>query len=193
MTCIVAQKTETGVLFGADATMTEGQRIFRRATSKLWNVEGSTRIVAAHAGAAMFGNVLRDETWPVSALLQDTVDAAGDRLAAFLRSILGAHTTKERGAWLIVAIDREIYYVDCETAVSRIDAEYCALGSGEEVALGALFAAEHLRHALPLDAHTKITLALNAACEHVTAHRPPYSFAETVAPGGKPTLVRAAR
>lgn len=182
MTCIVAQKTETGVLMGAENTMTENRRMFRKATPKLWRPGETPRIVAGIAGACRFGNVLRSSTWPENRLLVSDPDEAALVLGDFLRPIVDQHSNDKRGAWLLIAIDREIYYVDSDAAVTRVEADYCALGSGEDVAIGALFALSRIADALPLDARTKITIALDATCEHVTAHRPPFHFLETIAP-----------
>jgi 20S proteasome alpha/beta subunit len=186
MTCIVAQKTTTGVLLAAETTFSDGPRLLRRATPKLWNV--TPRIAIGTAGSCRCGDLLRGfDKWPEPGVGPDEFGLA---LGRSLRELL-KEEIKNHNVWALVAMDREIYYVGSDGSVSRQDAAYSALGSGELVALGALFVLERVRRtehgpgALPTPTHeTKACLitALGAACEHVEGLRGPYTFAETIAP-----------
>lgn len=178
MTCIVAQKTETGVLMAADNSCVDGSRLIRRGTPKLANVDA--RLVVGVAGRSRIGELaLNSNAWPEREALP-----AGEylqKLAAFFRELL-KNEDRDAPFWALVASDRDIYCVGPNGCVVLVDSDYCAQGSAELVALGALFVLSHVAHTVPLEPRTKLTLALNAAAEHVEGIRPPWIFAETRTP-----------
>lgn len=183
MTCIVAIKTKTGVLMGADSSSVDGQRLIRRANPKLWNV--SPRMAIGTAGNCRGGDLVRTAIWPTLADADDAESTLPRLFRDCWKDEIG-----NRSTWALVAFDREIFYVGSDASVIRVDAAYSALGSGELPALGALFCFEQVdrmegRSNEPLraeDARVRAVVALIAACEHVEGLRDPYVFAETIAP-----------
>lgn len=176
MTIIVAQKTTTGVLMGADCVSTEGSRIFRRGTPKLVNI--TPRLAVGVAGKSRIGElVIGAKDWP----------ARGERNAADYRTALadffeGLLRSEEKDAafWAIVASFRDIYYVTAPGCVLLVDAPYCALGSAELVALGALYVWNYDRPGLEKTiAKSGLVYALGACAEHIDSIRPPWIFVET--------------
>jgi 20S proteasome alpha/beta subunit len=191
MTIILAQKTTTGVLMAADCLMVEEPRLFRRANQKL--VQVAPRIAVGTAGLARLGNAVRlSSFWETTIARHELYEGPNQTEATLFRmfSDLLKDESKDAPFWAIVAVDREIFYVGINGSVTREAASYSALGSGELVALGAMFVLRMLREqtkggaALPTteEAADELKTALCATVEHVQAIRPPWVFAETVAP-----------
>lgn len=179
MTIIVAQKTETGVMLGADNGMTEGPRIFRRANPKLVTIaeaRGEPRIAVGTAGLVRLGDAVRTMSWPRAA------DCSLKKLGEMFRGLL-KDEPNDTPFWALVAVDREIFYVGMGGSVTCVDAPYCALGSAEFVALGVLYLWNFDIHDMSAErAKNGLQHALKACAEHVEGIRPPWTFVETKAP-----------
>jgi ATP-dependent protease HslVU (ClpYQ) peptidase subunit len=129
------------------------------------------------AGSCRMGDSARAAHWPA---LDDI--AADDRaltLGNAWREIVDNHGDRDRHVWALIAHDRDIYYAGNDGSVICLDASYTALGSGELVALGALWAFERAGAFTPWE---RVTKAIEAAAEHVAAIRPPFVVVETRAP-----------
>lgn len=182
MTIIVAQKTDSGVALAADNTMADGSRIIRKANPKIVTI--TSRIAVGCAGLVRLGDVVRDpDRWPLYE--HSDLPLFERKLGQFFRDLL-KDEEHDTPFWAIVAVDQEIFYVGPGGSMARVDAPYCALGSAELVALGALHVLH--RHAggtnppTGEDARRRLVTALEACAEHVEAIRPPWSFTETRVP-----------
>jgi ATP-dependent protease HslVU (ClpYQ) peptidase subunit len=88
----------------------------------------------------------------------------------------GGLTTKEGVEQLgrfLFGLRGRLFYVDIDFQVGEMLTDYLSVGSGAEVAHGALFATKGL------PAQQRLTTALAAATEHCVAIREPYIFAST--------------
>jgi 20S proteasome alpha/beta subunit len=182
MTCIVAQKTTTGIVMGAESGATEGVLSHRKADPKVWNV--NEQIAIGFSGSIRHSNVFRRVNL-AERLNGIEIEHMADLLGEIFRPIVDPHTTEKRYGYCLIAVGREIFRLDSETGVIRIECDYSALGGGEEVAIGAMYASTRLDAdigaELPDDeeARQRISIALDATCEHVCAHRGPYHFVMT--------------
>jgi 20S proteasome alpha/beta subunit len=182
MTCIVAQKTKTGIVIGAESGATEGVIVHRKADPKIWKVHET--IAIGFSGSLRHANVFQEFKFEnlVQAVQYDT---PSNRLAQIigqeLRPIVDPHTTDKRYGYCLIAVGKELFRVDSETGVFRLDCSYTALGAGEEVAIGALYVLNRNEPELPdvEMAKARIVIALDATCEHVGNHRPPFVVLET--------------
>jgi 20S proteasome alpha/beta subunit len=179
MTIIVAQKTATGVLMGADCVSTEGSRVFRRGTPKLMNI--TPRLAVGVAGKSRIGEfVIGSREWPARG--ERTPGEYRTALADFFEGLLRSEE-KDAAFWAIVASFRDIYYVTAPGCVLLIDAPYCALGSAELVALGALYVWNLDRPEMSeTTAKNGLAHAMDACAEHIDSIRPPWLFVKTTAP-----------
>jgi 20S proteasome alpha/beta subunit len=176
MTCVVAHKTETGVLMAADSLTVGSGTIYPRSSPKLF--APNDRIVVGTSGWVRFGNKIRScMTWPC---LDDdpSPDLVETRIADGLRALLKDEPA-DAPFWALIAVDRDIYFGGPNGSAVRVATDYSAIGSGADVALGALFVLQGLSYP---GARDRLKMALDAACEHIEGVRGPYVFAETVAP-----------
>lgn len=67
-----------------------------------------------------------------------------------------------------------LFVVSSDYAIRESVDSYCAIGSGEELALGSLFSTEKLR----MSPQQRLELALDAASYHSNSVRSPYTFLE---------------
>lgn len=187
MTIIVAQKTTTGVLMAADCSMVEEPRIFRRADQKLVSI--TPRIAVGTAGVARLGNAVRLSSFWEGMVAQHPLYDKPEEVTADLFKLFRGLLKNEPADtpfWAIVAVDSGIYYVGINGSVTPVGDAYCALGSAEFVALGALHV-QHMQDQCMLpesftEARERLLYALDACGEHVQAIRPPWTFVETKAP-----------
>jgi 20S proteasome alpha/beta subunit len=185
MTCIVAQKTKTGIVMGAESGTVENGLMHRKADPKVWNA--TDRIVVGVSGHRRLVNAFREFDYGLIARAIEGVspERIPHLIGKELRPAIDPHTTEKRYGFCLLAIGKDIFRVDFEVGVLRLHCPYSALGAGEEVAIGALYVLnrEYQQFGLPTEERAKewVTTALDAACEHVTAQCPPYSFAMTVA------------
>lgn len=196
MTIIIAQKTTTGVLMGADNTMTAGSILVRRATPKL--VSLGPRVVVELAGLVRLNDIVRHDVmstipqyppkkhepgsafpYPADAKVGDGYDRA---LGEYFRALMKDEPA-DVSFYALVACDREIFRCGPKGGVTRVLSAYDAIGIADTVALGSLYALSKDKH-LPTIAPTyaMVTTSLEACAEHIECIRPPWVFAETRAP-----------
>lgn len=190
MTIICAQKTTTGVLLGADNHASDGNRLIRKATPKLYKV--SDRVAFGCSGHVRLGDMLRDQN-ERGEFPNPRDDADGGKtksifeyekeLGRFFRRFLKDEyfATKESKLWTIVAVDDHIFDIGPDGACVRIDGKFLAMGNVEQVALGSLFTINRACADLPTEEKAKewIQTAMEACQEFGECIRPPWSFVST--------------
>jgi 20S proteasome alpha/beta subunit len=187
MTCIIAQKTKTGIVVGADSGACDGYLQYRIGDSKIWKL--SDQLVVGCSGQTRILNVVKGANWEglthelsnnYSRLTSHGQLAA--KFGSFLRDVLDPHTTKERFGYLLILYGKRIFHVDSEVGVWPVDSNYRAIGSAEELVTGVMYTLNHEKE-LPTNDIAKQTIefALKAATHHVRAILPPYTFCETIA------------
>jgi hypothetical protein len=77
---------------------------------------------------------------------------------------------RETGGFFLVAVQGRLFCVQRDYQVEEVALDYHAVGSGDDVAFGAL----HATHHLDLSPEHRIRLALEAASYHYSNVRPPF-------------------
>lgn len=184
MTIICAQKTTTGVLLGADNTSSDGNKLIRRATPKLCQV--SSRIAFGTSGHVRLFDALRlsvaNGDFP-KGQPHESIDEIESEFGKFFRAFLkDEFRASEKGKlWAVVAVDDCIFDVGMDGAVVRVDGRFMATGSGELVALGALYVLNRRNTKIPTNDVAKVWLqeSMEACAEFSESIRPPWSFVST--------------
>lgn len=190
MTIICAQKTTTGVVLGADNYASDGNRLIRRATPKLFRV--SDRIVFGSSGHVRLGDMLRDQQDrgefpdPGYGSEKKSIWEYEKELGRFFRALLKDEfrASKEGKLWTILAVDDHLFDIGPDGAVVRVDGRFIATGHVEQFALGALHVINKACPELPTEDKAKewLQTAMEACAEFGDCIRPPWSFASTTKP-----------
>jgi hypothetical protein len=77
---------------------------------------------------------------------------------------------QEEGGHFLVGVRGRLFEIESDYQVGESLDGYAAIGSGDDVALGALFATHHLG----MSPEQRLTLALEAAQHHITSVRAPF-------------------
>jgi ATP-dependent protease HslVU (ClpYQ) peptidase subunit len=77
---------------------------------------------------------------------------------------------QEKGGYFLVGVRGRLFQIESDYQVGESLDGYATLGSGDEVARGALFVTRHL----DLPPEQRLTLALEAAQHHITSVRAPF-------------------
>lgn len=193
MTIICAQKTMTGVMLGADNHASNGNRLVRKATPKLYKV--SDRVVFGCSGHVRLADMLRDQN-ERGEFPNPRDDADGGKtksifeyekeLGRFFRRFLKDEyfATKESKLWTIVAVDDHIFDIGPDGACVRIDGKFLATGNVEQLALGALYVLNSIHTLVPTEDQAKewVQKAMEACAEFDSCIRLPWTFASTTKP-----------
>lgn len=170
MTCIVGIAKGGKVWMGGDG-------------EQQTNVKHCDRMPkVARVGQTLIGcaGLMRIKQIVHTAFLPPRFDGEIDQLPHWMSSIfvpelqqaIEANIAKrvEDEAWgLLVGLHGHLFSIDCSYYVGMPDLQYDAVGSGSEVALGALYAA---RNAKP---EQRVRIALEAASKHAVAVGEPYT------------------
>lgn len=182
MTCVVACKSPDGkIVIGADSAGSDGHFVMRRSDAKIVYVEGDDESVAfGYTTSFRMGQILRHHLKLPPRLKKDLVDwLVVDVVEAI------AKTFKERGyekkdkntgqllgGTFILLAGQELFVVEGDFQLAEPADSYCAVGSGEMVAYGALYALAGTDVAPEI----KVRLALEAAAEFTTTVRGPFNI-----------------
>jgi ATP-dependent protease HslVU (ClpYQ) peptidase subunit len=171
VTCIVGIEYDGGVVIGADSAGVAGYSITVRADTKVFR---NSEYVMGFTGSFRMGQLLRyslipplPENWDVDRFMAtDFVQAVRECLrdGGYARNDSGS----EQGGVFLVGIRGRLYRIDVDYQIGRSVDNYEAVGSGEEFALGAMFASAHL------PPEERARLALEAAAHHSSAVCPPF-------------------
>jgi len=186
MTCICAIiDTDKSILFGADSAgsseysimITASVKIFQK-DNLLFGVAGSWRQMQLLHHALVIpkkSNACTDEAY-ITLHVTDAIRSCFQD-----RNSMTVTNTQENSACAILIGYNGVLYRLNEDYGALISHTYDCIGSGDDVAKGALFATKEYS---PIE---RITIALKAATEHTAFVRPPYVF-ERLAPCSEPHL-----
>jgi ATP-dependent protease HslVU (ClpYQ) peptidase subunit len=180
MTCIVALRHDGVIHMGCDSAGVGGWSRQNRADPKIYRIAGQMLIgfTTSFRMGQLLGHSLtlprHHADVPVSQYMVTTfVDAVRNCLKA------GGWAEKdkdqERGGTFIVAYKGQIFEVQSDYQVAQRDEPYTAVGCGEDLALGALYASGK---AGMKDPRARIELALTAAAEFSAGVYGPFRFEE---------------
>lgn len=203
MTCIVAVCDGDRVWMGGDACAARDSLVFTESRPKVRRVDlwcgGTARhepLLWASAGLSAVGQVLEDArlSWPSPADTYeplphaDGADYYAHALSKFIRESLdaagmvdkaGIPKTADGACMLLVAWRHRLWAVAADFYVAEVE-HYAAIGSGEDVALGALHACSQF--VLPGNGVVAVRVALEAAAAHTAYVRPPFFITSTREP-----------
>lgn len=167
MTCIVGLVHEDGVIIGGDTAGSAGYSRTHRADTKVFR---NGPYVMGFTTSYRMGQLLRYRlqapvaaTWDLDRFMAtDFVDAVRACLEA--HGWMGKYENRDEGGSFLVAFDTSLYRVDSDFQIQRSADPYDAVGSGHDIAKGAMHATAGL-NLLP----SERVLAALAAAEHHNA------------------------
>jgi ATP-dependent protease HslVU (ClpYQ) peptidase subunit len=183
LTCIVGMQRDGVVYIGADSQGTAEHSKATRLDPKVF-IKGP--FIIGISGSFRYGQILRFKFTPPAHhppekddyeyMATDFVDAIMQSLedAGFLTLKEGVKSTSTHGAYgySLIGYKGKLYYFGADFQIGMVSEGYDAIGSGFEIALGAMWImAQNRTKYKPEEA---ITLALQAASELNTTVGPPY-------------------
>lgn len=183
MTCIVGVETDKGVIIGADSAGTGGWSQTIRADEKVWR---SGQFIYGFTSSFRMGQLLRYNLSLPRTPEKGAKQAERDRWVTteFIDAVRTTLKTGgyakvengvETGGTFLVGWRGTLYKISSDFQVGRsVDGED-AVGSGGDIAMGALFAAKG-------DPRKRVKVALEAAALYNAAVAPPFK----ILLGGKP-------
>lgn len=183
MTCIVGVETDKGVIIGADSAGTSGYAQAIRADEKVWR---SGEFVYGFTSSFRMGQLLRYKLslprLPNPGVSQGERDRwmTTEFIDAVRKTLKDGGYAKvengvEEGGCFLVGWRGTLYHVASDFQVGRPACREDAVGSGGDLAMGALFAAKG-------EPRSRVKRALEAASLYNAAVAPPFK----VILGGKP-------
>lgn len=180
MTCIVGVKHEDTMYVGADSAGSDDDGAIRtRADEKVF-VSDDEQMIIGFAGSFRVGQLVRYAlAIPEQSIRKDDMSYMVTDFVDAIRSTLkdkGAltvidDTSEQHDSELIVGYHGDLYIIDSDYQISKHVEEYAAVGSGAQVALGALYATKNNKDVLPQD---RLLIALSAAAEYTSTVRGPF-------------------
>lgn len=186
MTCIVGLVDKGDVYIGGDSAGTAGLSLSIRADEKVF---GNGPFIMGFTSSFRMGQLLRYKFSPpaqtvhqndMEYMVTSFVDAARQ---CFAGNGFGDKDATEGGTFL-VGYKGKLYTLQSDYQVALSVAPFDAVGSGADLALGALFATEHLK---PED---RVTMALSAASTFNAAVAPPFTILKLAGDHPKKKLVK---
>ena len=181
MTCIVGLVDGEKVYIGGDSVSVDGHRATIRDQEKVFHV-GEFLIGAG--GSARFGDLLRFAFNPpkrpdTGGIVKYLVNDFADAIRETVKQHGNGYSDKDReftGGDFLVGYRGRLFAVYSDYQVARPVDRYIAVGSGGEVATGAMYATEHVG---AYDPESRIKLALKAAERHTAYVRSPFYVLST--------------
>lgn len=180
MTCIVGVEHNGKVIIGGDSAGTDSWgRQHVRADEKVFKVG---EFAYGFCGSFRAGQLLRFRVEPPAFNEgQSLYEYLATNFVDELRNRLGLGGTRRvengvesQGSAFLVGARGQLFMVMGDFQVGRTVDGYAAVGSGQEVAVGALHATAGLR----MTPRRRLTLALDAAAYFDSAVAPPFNFVE---------------
>jgi ATP-dependent protease HslVU (ClpYQ) peptidase subunit len=178
MTCIVGLENKGTIYIGSDSAISDENAIGSLATNEKSFILNDEFILGC-CGSIRTTQVLhygfkppikKNDSNDMGYLVIDFVDSLREILKdkATIYSENSTETLIETG--LLLGFNACLYTIDTDMQVSRCDDGYAAMGSGDMLALGALYATKHLG----LKPEERIKTALEAATHHSCHVRPKF-------------------
>lgn len=180
MTCIVGIEHEGTVYMGGDSAMTAGWALTLTAHGKLFQ---RGPYLVGTCGSPRMGQLIQyrlpiDNRTPPRPSLEKCDEFMATTFIENVRKCLkdggfaGKENEREEGGEFLVGFQGHLYEINSDYQARRSLAPYNAVGSGEEIAKGALHATSHL------PPRERLQCALVAAEAHNAAVRGPFTFLE---------------
>ena len=173
MTCIVGIKQGGMIWIGGDSLGSADDTAVVRANPKVARLGP---MIVGWCGSARVSQVLfygmgippfDKDFGAMNYLIQVFVPALRDALSEHGVNIKDG----EMDSALLVGLSHRLFEIDADFSVNEFDGDYLAMGSGEQVANGALFATRWLN----MSPKARIELALYAAEHHTRSVRGPFT------------------
>lgn len=184
MTTLVGMESEGRVVIGGDCAATAGSRVVTRVGGKVGLL--APNLAIGYAGSTRAQQIIRTHLVlpPLGGLEDDPEDWL---LRAFIPALRGCfaeagwlerRNERERAeeTHLLLGVCDQLFAVWTDFQVERSTHGFHAMGSGSEVARGAMFALSGMRD---YDAHGRLAEALVAAGTFDAYTRGPFSFEST--------------
>lgn len=178
MTCIVGIERPDGVMIGGDSAASNYSIMYTREDRKVFHNEG---LIIGYTDSFRMGQLLRyrleipphhpPDKDDFEYLATDFIDAV--RAVFTDHGFLHKEHEEESGGEFLVAYRGRLYFVCGDFQVGRAAEPYIAIGSGGEVALGALYAMHHYFKDKLTSQHLAI-FSLQAAADHTPYVRQPF-------------------
>lgn len=175
MTCIVALKHEGKIFMGADSAGSDGYTIRSRSDEKVF---ANDKFLIGYCGSYRIGQILQYSfSPPEQSIKQDDMTFMVDTFIDHVRILMREKGTLKKdneeeshGGPFIVGYNGELYSIDEDFQVGKYFDDYATAGSGEQTAMGALYAMKDL----DITPENKIRVALEAAAEYCVGVREPF-------------------
>lgn len=179
MTCIVAIRTQEGVHMGADSAGVDGLGFsVSRKDPKIYRL--TDEMIAGFTTSFRFGQLIgMDLQMPCLAKDLDEFRYMVHVFVPALRDCLrqGGYSrireNEETGGTCLVGLRNRLFYIGSNFQVDEPAEDYAAVGCGQDIAMGALYATNAAKSSLP---RINLTLALNAAQAHSSGVREPFIY-----------------
>jgi hypothetical protein len=171
VTCIVGLEHDGLVYIGADSAGVAGYSVMVRADTKVFHNAG---YVMGFTSSFRMGQLLRYSLVPPAPGDWDVDRFMATEFVASVRACLrdGGYARNESGnesgGTFLVGIRGRLYRIGDDYQIGRSADQYCAIGAGEEYALGALYST------VDMDPEDRVRLALEAASHHSSAVSAPF-------------------
>lgn len=176
MTCIVGVAYRGSVFIGGDSAAVAGDSINIRADEKVFQ---NGEFLMGFAGSFRVGGLMRyafvppeytgdDEMRYLTVDFVDAMRAVQQNKRAMRRM---NEETHESDASFLVGFRGHLFEVATDYQIARPLESYAAIGSGADVALGALAATSRMK-----DPRKRVLIALEAAAAHCSGVRAPFSI-----------------
>lgn len=192
MTCIVGIETSDGVIIGGDSAGTGGYSQTIRADQKVWNCGENDEWVYGFTSSFRMGQLLRYTlTAPLSRYEVDRDDQEAqykwmstDFIDAVRKCLKSGGYAKidsgvEEGGCFLVGWRGTLYVIESDFQVGRSVDGFNAVGSGQDLALGALHAT---RQPKDMPAAERVSMALDAAATYNAAVAEPFHLVSGASP-----------
>lgn len=148
MTCIVGFKTENEVLIGADSMASNGMNCNIRRDFKLFTTKCGKAIVGftdSYRSGQILKYILDFSSYDLKSDIMDPFDYIVEEIIPLVRNAfkyggyLKVTDQEESGSTFIVGFHKRLFIIFSDFSVSELLDNYCAIGSGEQYALGSLY------------------------------------------------------
>lgn len=187
MTAIVGLVHEGTVYLGADSAGVAGYSLVVRSDAKVFN---NGPYVMGFTDSFRMGQLLRYAFRPPAPLgrgVEDCKDVPRFMATHFVDAVratlkeggwLRKDSEQEEGGTFLVGARGRLFEIGSDFQVGEAADGYAAIGCGDELALGSLFATEPRGWVDPLPPKSRVRLALEAAERYSAGVRGPFTYAQ---------------
>lgn len=177
MTCIVGLVSEGITYMGGDSSASDGYTVDAIATPKVFK---TGEYLIGWCGSFRFAQIIQYMTGFTSPSGRDIDAFMAVEFAAEIRKSLktNKYDVKKNESDLLVGLRGRLYRLQTDFSIIRVRTSYDVIGSGTDVALGAL----HALHPYDIAPRERVMAALKAATVHGPFIRGPYTIITSEVP-----------